>query len=86
MTPVELDVLADKVAERLNMPLISSALPAEVGELLATMTGYEETYWLPVGAMGIRTEWTVNADASLTLRLATTNGVRFWTGTFRAVT
>lgn len=85
MTPVELDALADKVAERLNRPLISSALPAYIGDVLDTMKGCQVVDWLPWGAIGLQMEWKVNADRSLSLTMMEHNGSVFWRGIFQAV-
>lgn len=88
MTGAELDALADKVADRLREPMISAALPAEVGELLRKMGQYG-TYshqdWIPWMAAGLRTDWRVSADGSLSLSLMDCNGQMLWQGTFRAV-
>jgi hypothetical protein len=87
VTPAELDALADRVAGRLREPMISAALPEEVGQLFREAAKYgpwKAMFVMPLhGEWGIRSDWTVNVDGSLILRLEYLSGELFWHGTFR---
>lgn len=86
MTPAELDTLADKVADRLREPMISAALPAEVGQLLRDNGPRTQLNMIPLqGASCLYAEWTVTPKGELVLRLSDAGGERFWQGTFEAV-
>lgn len=86
MTPAELDAFADRVADRLREPMISAAIPAEVGQLFREAAKHGPWKFMNVMPLhcgwGIRADWTVNVDGSLTVRLEHLSGELFWQGTF----
>ena len=86
-TEADLDMLADKVVERLSANVISAALPAWVGEWVreATQHGvYQWQYTIPMmRGTCMAAEFRFSPDGSFQLELRDTAGSPFWRGTFR---
>lgn len=89
MADVDLDALADKVVDRLNGSVISSAFPAHVGAWLRNQAKYSPWYtshWLQLGGReGIQASYEIATDGAMTLSLSDPSGQMFWRGTFRPV-
>ena len=84
----ELDELADKVVTRLNGSVISSALPANLGEYIRVATGglrWQVSHWVPLaGQYGLQMEWVIENDGVIRLEMSDPAGWVFWRGVFRA--
>jgi hypothetical protein len=84
-----LELVADRVAEKLGQSVIPSSFPAEIGDWIREASKYGARLYrqtIPMnGPTAIFTEWRVNPDGTLNLQLQDTNGSPFWNGTFRPV-
>ena len=87
MADLDVDAFADAVMARLNGSVISSALPAHVGEWLReAATHGQRMQWNQIYLAGpncLSTHWTINPDGTLQLELDGPDGSFIWRGTFR---
>ena len=79
-------VLADLIVERLNGPMISSSIPADIGAWIRKTAEHGSFWWqfsIPMtGATCIGTHWKLHPDGTMGLELTDSNGRIFWRGTF----
>lgn len=79
--------IADAVVEKLNGSVISSVLPAFIGDWVRKTCEQNQLLYrhmIPMrGPTVMMTEWRLNTDGTILLDLQDTNGQTFWRGTFR---
>jgi hypothetical protein len=89
MDHAEIQALAKAVVAELGGPVISSSIPAEIGQWLRDTAKHGSLIWrfsIPMtGATAMLTDWSLNPDGTITLELQDTNARTFWRGTFRPV-
>ncbi len=89
MDDAEIRELAKAMAAELGGSVISSSLPAEVGDWVRQTATHGSFVWrssIPMsGATAILTDWRLNPDGTIILELQDTCARPFWHGTFRPV-
>lgn len=89
MDEVHVKAIAAAVVEELHGSVISSALPAHVGEWLREAAAYGQRYqqnqvYLS-GPNCLLTKWLINTDGTLQLEFDGPDGSFLWRGVFRPV-
>ena len=79
--------LAGLITEKLGQSVISSAIPAGIGDCIREACEHGAVLWrhtIPMpGPVALFAEYRFNPDGTLILQLQDTNGRMFWSGTFR---
>jgi hypothetical protein len=89
VSDAEIRELAKALAAELGGSVISSSLPAEIGQWVRETAQYNGMVWrfsIPMsGATSLLTDWRLNPDGTIILELQDTTARTFWRGTFRPV-
>jgi hypothetical protein len=83
---VDLDELADKIVARLGGSVISSAIPASVGEWLRAAVGdypFQFSHLIPLNyGHYLSAVYHIGSDGAIRLEFLDEHGSWFWRGTF----